>query len=79
MDSIGLQRNFTENCFYFSLFLKVRTGFVVGKYVSACPVLKTNCQVENLQKLLSLSQGEKGFSPPVRPSFLLQEILFKII
>lgn len=40
MDSPGsLQRNFTRACFYFLLFLKAGAGFVVGEYVSTCPIL----------------------------------------
>lgn len=40
MDSPGrLQKNFAQARFYFLLFLKASADFVVGEYVSTCPIL----------------------------------------
>ena len=50
--------------FYFSLFLKASHCFVVGKYVSTCPILGKNRQGENLQNVLLFSCGENGSPPP---------------
>lgn len=50
--------------FYFSLFLKASHGFVVGKYVSTCPILDKNRQVENIQNVLLFSCEENSFPLP---------------
>lgn len=68
--------------FHFSLFLKASHGFVVGKYVSTCPILGKNRQVENLQNVLLFSRGENGVSSPIFSLIYapyLQEIGLKII
>lgn len=64
MDNIGsLQRNFTQGSFYFSQFLKASTGFVVGKYVSACPVLGKNLSSgESSNCVLAISLKERLLS-----------------